>query len=555
MKQRDWKTIVFIYHFHRIIRHRLVWGLFAVIVSLLFLFVGYSNKSSATDTTVAHIGKDRIGQDTYAAFERNIRGYGRNRDNTTPAAVLATQVWQQVAAFQTAATLGIGVSKGEIRSILQESGNFTTSSGAFDVNRYREGLHNAGLTPAIYEEYLSHQMTLRKLGAVVESATWIAPVELDDELASWTDQVTLRYAVASNRFATAPMNLTDVELHAYYDAHPEAFHLPNRAAVQFVALSISNFLAHVTVADDDIRAYYDDHADVLVRTTPSNTTENLTLAEARPAIVDILKREGARHAAATNLATAFLDLAIKGGSNGFAQAAQAFHLPVRQTALFAADDEIPGIENQTEFREIALDLDASQADGRYNIVRGSNVVYALAAWTNSPAHQPTFAEVRDRVRPLALAKARDDAFQAYVGSLHTNLVQSGGTAAGFAAAAHANGMNVSTSITFVAHTLARSSDLAHGMAVLQSALHLRPGEISEPRYIDDGVLFVRMETRQSGDPLSAEMLRQQVRGSLERARGSALQSAWLSWNLNRLGLDVSEKKARELKDSTPRNDD
>lgn len=546
---------MFIYHFHRIIRHRLVWGLFAVIVSLLFLFVGYSNKSGAGDTTVAHIDGQRVGQETYSDLERHIRGYGRNRDGLSPEAVIATQIWQQVAAFQSAATLGISTESREIQAVLQESGNFTSSSGEFDVRRYREVLHGAGLTPALYESYLDHQLTLHKLGTVVESAAWITPIELDDELAGWTDEVTIRYAVASNRFADAPMSLTDAELRAYYDAHQEAFRLPNRVAVQYVALPVSNFLAHATVAEDDIHNYYDDHGDAFTRTTPSNTTETLTLAQARPQIVDILKLENARHAAATNLSNTFLDLAMKGGSNGFAQAAQAFRLPIRQTPFFAADDALPGIENTAEFREIAFDLDPSQSEGRYNVVRGSNVVYALAAWQTSPAHLPDFAEARDRVRRPALAKTRDEAFQDYLGALHTNLLHAGGSATAFSAAARARGLNVSTSVTFVAHTLARNGEVAHGTAVLQSALHLRPGELSEPRAIADGALFVFMEARHAGDPLSAEVLRQQVRTSLERTRAAALVPAWMAWNLNRKGLALSEKKARELAASVPRADD
>jgi peptidyl-prolyl cis-trans isomerase D len=545
---------VFIYHFHRIIRHRLVWGVFALVVSLLFLFVGYSSKSGANDATVARVGGKRVGQEAYSAFERNIRGVGRNRDVATPESVIATQVWSQAAAFNTAADLGIGVTPDEIRALLIESGNFSTESGAFDLNRYNAALREAGITPAFYENFLEHQLMLRKLGAVAATAAWIAPLELDDELAGWTDQMTVRCALVSNTFAHAALPLTEAELRACYEAHPEEFRLPNRVAVLYAGQAVSNYLAAATVSDDEIHAYYEDHSELFTRTTPSNTTASVTIAEARPRIVEALRWENARQIAATNLANTFMDLAMKNGDDGFVKAAQAFGLTIARTPLFAADEPLPEIQNAAAFREAAFELDASQPESRYTVVRGSNVVYALAALTNSPAHLPAFVEARSRVYAFALAEARDKAFQERQAAIHTNLMRAA-SAAAFTSAARAAGLNVSTSLTFVAHTIARSSDIPYGMAMLQGALRLRPGEVSDPHTTAEGALFVFMETRQRGDPLSAEVIRPQVRASLERGRAGALLPDWMNWNLRRQGVEVSPKKAAEIAASTPQNDE
>ena len=102
------------------------------------------------------------------------------------------------------------------------------------------------------------------------------------------------------------------------------------------------------------------------------------------------------------------------------------------------------------------------------------------------------------------------------------------------------------------------STIDHGMTVIQGALHLQPGELSEPRYLEtaaEGVLFVRMETRRPGDPLAAEVLRSQVREGLARSRTAALLPAWLQWNLAHQGLKVSDKMAGELATSGPARDD
>lgn len=542
---------MFIYHFHRLVRHRLVWGAFAIVTALAFVSAGSCYRAGTTADSVAKIGGKSVPHETFAQIEHAVRGIGRNRDTTSTASEIASQVWERVAANQVAADLGLGVSRQEIRAVLQEAPAFV-QQGAFDPRRYFAVLHDVGVTPSEYENYLEQQLLLHKLGSVIEAAAWIPPMELDDELAGWTDQLTLRYASASNRFASAASAVTEAQLRAYYDAHRETFQLPNRVAVEYVALSISNFISRVAVPADDIRAYYDDHAEKFVRTTASNTTESLKFEEARPQIVDILRRELALHAASTNLYHAFLEIARKSG-DGFAQAARAFDLPVRRTPLFAADDDVPGIEGGKAFREAAFDLDPSQPEGRFNVVPGEHVVYAIASFTNSPAHMPTFEEAIDHVRPLATAKLREEKFRDFAADAHKELLQALKNGQAFEAAARALHFNVSTSLTFAAHAVTRAS-FEDSMSVLQAALHLLPGELSDARFTTDGVLFVHMDARVPGDPLSAEMLRAQVRASIARSRDAALMTAWMEWNLNRKGLHVSQKMADSLAASTPRQD-
>ena len=535
---------MFIYHFHRIIRHRLVWGAFAIGISIAFLSVDSCYKASKSPTLAATIGGKPVTQETYKKLAEQIQGYGRSRDESIPAARVATQVWQQVAAMQVASDLKLEVSPNELQAVVQEG--FSSQDGGFDRDTYARSLAKAGITPAIYEDFLNNQLTLRKLGSVVETAAWVLPMELDDELAAWTDELTVRYAVVSNRFSTAPLEVSEAQLRAYYDEHHAEFRLPNQVAVRYVALPISNFISRVSVSEDDIRAYYDDHSERFTRTTASNTTETLKLAEAKPEILSTLKLEAARHAATTNLLNDFVPLAAKTGADGFAKAAAAFHLQVRQSPLFGANEDLSWIEGAKEFREAAFDLDASQSEGRYNVVRGESVVYAITTLTNRPAHLPDFETCLHRVRPPAIDKARAEAFQKRLATARADLLKSLKEGRSFEAAARGEGMNVSTSMTFAAHTLSRTS-FEHCLTVVQGAMRLRPGDLSESCPIPNGAIFVQLIARQPGDPLSAEMLRSQIRGNLARNRTSALFQAWMERNLAKKGVVVSQSIVDQLK--------
>jgi len=533
---------VFIYHFHRIIRHRVVWGLFAVIVSLAFLSVDSCFRSSSNVNSVAQIAGKPVSEETFSTMEREIRGLGRNRKETLAVSEIATQVWRQVAALQVADELKLGATRDEIKAAVQESIGATEGYDSVVHANYLAELKKLGLQPAQYEQYLARLLTLRKIGAIVDAAAWATPVEVDDELAGLTDEMTVRIMTVSNRFAS--LNATEAQIRAFFDAHTNAFRLPKRVAVQYVSLPISNYLSTVSVTTNQLREYYDDHGDKFTR---SNGTDLLTFDEARPQMLAILKHQNARQDAYTNLANAFLGIAVKNGDRGFAAAAAAFNLPVHRTPLFAVDETLAGIDAGKDFRDAAFDLDPSQPEGRYGVVQGENFVYAMTYLTNSPAHMPKLDEVIDRVRPLAADKVRADAFHEYLETLHKDLVKGLRANRDPVAVAQARALNVSTSITFSVHTLAQNT-FDNYMSVARAAQHLQPGELSEAVLTEDGdaALFVYMGNRQAGDPLSAEMLRPRARVIVERARNQGLSASWMDWNLTGKGLVLTPGMVRRL---------
>jgi hypothetical protein len=533
---------VFIYHFHRIIRHRLVWGAFAVVVSLAFLSVDSCYTSGSSGDSVAKIGGKGVTADTFDQLERQIRGLGRNRKDLLPFPEVATQVWHQVAALQVAEKLKLGASREEVKAAVQESIGATDGYDSTVHAAYLGKLKEINLRPAQYEQYLAHNLTLRKLGSIVESAAWVTPIEVDDELAGLTDELTVRTITVSNRFAG--IHATDAQIAAFFEANTNSFHLPRRVAVQYVSVSLSNLLPRISISEEQIKEYYDDHGEKLTR---SNSTDTLPLAEARALIIPILKLQNARQTAYTNLTSSFLELAVNGGDNGFAKAAETFGLAVRKTPLFALDEPPAGIEDVREFREAAFELDPARPDDRYSVVQGEAFVYAIAPLTNSPAHMPVLEEVVDRVRPLAVAKARADAFRDYIEKLHKDLLKGLQEKRDPVAAARAQSLNISTSITFAVHTLYQNP-FENYMPVARAALHLQPGKLSEAAMAgeEDAAIFVYMVNRQPGDPLSSEMLRPKARANIERARGMGLNNSWMEWNLSRKGLTLTPRMLSQL---------
>ena len=352
---------MFIYHFNRLIRNRILWGFFAIIIALAFVAVDSCFKSPQDTLTAGKINGKKISADDFEQTVRAVRGFGRNRDNETSADVVDRRAWEQIAARMTAEKDGMGSSKEEIRDALREAPGFQGANG-FDINRYRAVLADQGLTPAMYERLVAHQLAIMKDASLVETATWVAPMELDDELAAMTDRFTVQVASVSNRFAAAEMRLTEKDFLKYYEENKASFALPDRVSVRYIAIPVSNFVASVKVSEDDLKNYYDDHVTTFSRTTSSNTTETIPFAEVRGKILDELKLEEARYCAETSVTFNIYGKLASAGSNALETVAAHEKLTIRKSPLFGAEDTLYWAENAKDFAATAFDLDPERAE-------------------------------------------------------------------------------------------------------------------------------------------------------------------------------------------------
>lgn len=522
---------MFIYHFNRLIRNRILWAFFAILIAFAFVAVDSCFKNPQTSETAGTLNGEKISLSQFEQTVQAIRGFGHARDNETSATIIDQRAWEQIAARQIAEKNGMASNKEEVRAMLREIPNFQGANG-FDINRYRAILSEQGLTPSLYEDLVAHQLAIMKDAALVESASWISPMELEDELASMTDRFTVRVATVSNRFAQADMHLTDTDLHKYYDENKASFALPDRIAVRYIAIPVSNFLASAHVPEDDLQEYYDSHTETFSRTTTNNTTEVIPYAEVRGKILAELQMDEARYCASTTVTfNIYGKLAKVGSSNALDIVAAQNKLTIKTSPLFGADDTLYWADNSKEFAAAAFDLDPDRNDSRYGIVKGDHFVYVIEPFKRSPAHTPTYQEVLADLRPRAIDKARSEAFQKYTKDLHKDLTVLIKEGKSFMDAAKAKALNVSTSITYTVSDI-QNEKFDHSFSIAYGAMTLKKKELSEaiPASAVQS-LFVYIQDRQPGDALAAEMMRSQVCSSISRRRNRDFFKEWLAWNL------------------------
>ena len=523
---------MFIYHFNRLIRSRILWGFFAIIISVAFVAVGSCFKAPQDSLVAGKINGKKITAQVLEQTVTAIRGFGRNRDSESSANVVEKRAWEQIAARLTAEKNGLASGKEEVQDTLREIPGFQGANG-FDINRYRQVLAEQGLTPVMYEKLIAHQLALMKDAALVDSATWVAPMELDDELAAMTDHFTVQIATVSNRFAAVEMRLTEKDYQKYYEENKASFALPDRVAVRYISIPVSNYIQSVSVPEDDLREYYDSHATTYTRTTSSNTTETIPFTEVRAKILGELKLEEARYCAETSVTFNIYGKLANAGSNALETVAAQSKLAVKTSPLFSADETLYWAEKNKDFAAAAFELDPERADSRFGIVKGDTHVFVIEQIQKSAAHTPTYEKVLADLRPRAMAKARSEAFQSYTKELHADLRKLLDAGKPFADVAKTKALNVSTSITYTVSDI-QNQKFDNSFSIAYGAMSLKKGDISDavPASPTQSI-FIYVKDRQPGDAMSAEMMRSQIRTSIVRRRSGKLFADWLKWNLAR----------------------
>ena len=519
---------MFIYHFNRLIRSRILWGFFAIIIAFAFVAVDSCFKSPQDPRKAGSIDGKKISADQFDQIVRAVSGFGRDRDNTTPANVINRRAWEQIAARMTAEKNGMASTEPEVQAALAD---MFQGPGGFDFNRYRAILADQGLTPAMYEKIVAHQLTLMKNATLMESAAWIAPMEIDDELAAMTDRFTVQAATVSNAFASVEMRQSEEDLRKFYEENKASFALPDRIAVRYIAIPVTNYLASVSVPDEDLQEYYDSHIDTYTRATTNDTTETIPFADVRDKILADLQLEEARYCASTAVTfNVYGKLAVT-DQNALQTVAQQEGLTVKDSPLFSANDTLYWADNSKDFVTAAFELDPERSDSRFGIVKGDAFVYVIERANFSAAHTPTYENVLEDLKPRAMAKARSDAFQDYVKELRTDLRKLLDEGKSFTDAATAKALNVTTSLTYSVHSI-QSQSFPNNYSIAYGAMTLRKGALSEalPASASHSLL-VYVQDRQPGDALAAEMMRAQISAGIARRRGSNLFTDWLTWNL------------------------
>jgi len=547
---------VFIYHFNRLINSRFVWGFFAIIISVAFVSVGSCARSSRGGIVAGKLNGKKISAETFSQAEDAIRGIGRGRNRETPVREVDRKAWEQIAALQVARKNGLAIGVEEVRNEIRGQRGFQDANG-FNFNYYLLALREHDTTEAQYETLVRNQLLMMKVGSLIDTASWISPMELDDELDAMTDTFTVQTATISNRFAGVEMRLSDDAYKTFYEENKPQFGLPDRMSVRYISIPVSNYLARVTVSDDEILDYYDSHPDKFKTSDTNSVTGVKPLDEVKDEIVAELQVEEAREGARKDLMFTIFDRSATTPIDSRLEAlATREQVEVKTTPLFSQSEPLAWTSDAQAFANAAFELEPESIDTRFAIVDGDAEILVIEYHQKSDAHVPPFEDVEEDVKRRTQDKARVDAFDDYVKEIRGEIAEQIESGKAFEDAAKEKSLNVSTSLTYTVSGM-QMKPFENSFSIAYGAMGLAKGGLSEavPSSATQSLL-IYVQDREQGDALSADMMRPQIRAGMVRRRTGTLISDWLKWNLDQQRFEPSRTvSSGDDEETQPSEDD
>lgn len=514
--------------FHVLIRNKLLWGIFAVLVSVSMLGFFAPKPRGQRDVPA---GKMLIyGEPVREAEYRTARfflldlGSRPGPDTEAGRDELEQAILRRMALLKYAAQQGLQVSDAEVARAIQADRSFANEqTGQFDRNRYMATLQRGmRITPETFESYMRQEMLLRQLMSTAAATLWIPPADVDRELARYTDVLAFEVASMPLDQLIGELTLDDTAAASYYEANQEEFRVAEKRSVKLVQWNIADFIETNRVSDMSVQDFYDMNiGDYAIAATNDAPPAYKPLADVRSNIVAELARNTAAYQA-RRTAAAFSELLAPNEYNEpgvpFDEAAATNELPITTTPLFTQADTVADIDADYSFNQTAFQLDPKSLEDYFSApIVGTDHVYVIAYASSLPSAIPAFDEVKVAALEAATAAARATAIDEQGQALQERLTKAVIAGKDFAEAAASAELTVTRHEGISAYT-ASGEEFEEFPYVIGSLLDLQTGELSDPITTDKSALLVYILKRGPGDFATIESTRPAVKGELQRMR-------------------------------------
>lgn len=130
-------------------------------------------------------------------------------------------------------------------------------TGELDLNTYREVLYQNRFTKEEYEQQVSDDLTLKTLGEAASAAIYPPQILASIQALYIGETRDVSWFILDASEAPEPDAPTDEEVRAFYDENLTALEQPERRAIDMLRVSADDFLADVTVTEQEIATIYE----------------------------------------------------------------------------------------------------------------------------------------------------------------------------------------------------------------------------------------------------------------------------------------------------------
>lgn len=304
------------------------------LIVILMAFTGFeailqstSNSRNAAEVNGEEISLDSLNASVEMQRRQLIQQFGRDfdasllDDNLLRKAALDNLI-DRTLLLQGARQAGMDVSDASLDQLILQSPAFQID-GKFNAGRFDQVLQQQGLNRLQFRERLRQDVLVSQLQAALAASSFVTDAELQAFVS--LDKQTREFASQTIEADLSAVELTDEELKAYYDSHAERFMSQEQVVIEYVELNKERFFADATADDAELQELYQKEIANLAEQRRSahillEVNDELSEEQARARLEAVLERlkQGEDFAKLAEEISQDLGSASMGGDLGFA---------------------------------------------------------------------------------------------------------------------------------------------------------------------------------------------------------------------------------------------
>jgi peptidyl-prolyl cis-trans isomerase D len=253
--------------------------------------------------------------------------------------------------LQGAANSKFGFSEAALDQVILQTPEFQVD-GKFNAERFDQVIRQLGYSRMQFRQMLTQEMLIGQVRAGIAGSGFVTDAEV---LAfARLEKQTRDFSTVNIKADPAAVKLTDDEVKAYYDQHAKEFMTPDQVVVDYLELKKSSFFDQVTVKDDELQAAYQKETANLAEQRRAahiliEVNDKVTEAQAKAKIEEIQARlaKGEKFEALAKEFSQDPGSANNGGDLGFA--GPGVYDPDFETALYALNKDQVSAPVRTTF--------------------------------------------------------------------------------------------------------------------------------------------------------------------------------------------------------------
>ncbi|WP_313043680.1 SurA N-terminal domain-containing protein [Pseudomonas sp.] len=253
--------------------------------------------------------------------------------------------------LQGAADSKFGFSEAALDQVILQTPEFQVD-GKFNAERFDQVIRQLGYSRMQFRQMLTQEMLIGQVRAGIAGSGFVTDAEV---LAfARLEKQTRDFATVNIKADPAAVKLTDDEVKAYYDQHAKEFMTPDQVVIDYLELKKSSFFDQVSVNDDELQAAYEKETANLAEQRRAahiliEVNDKVTEAQAKAKIEDIQARlaKGEKFEALAKEFSQDPGSANNGGDLGFA--GPGVYDPDFETALYGLKQDQVSAPVRTTF--------------------------------------------------------------------------------------------------------------------------------------------------------------------------------------------------------------